>query len=298
VFKNELQSAPVPLSIVADIARISNGYRVTLCEIRCEQTTTTKRPTTKKPKGSNEDDEANVGPPEEDENEGPYDPNSGGNAPPEPEDKPLPLGCFSGDTVVETPAGPKSMDQLLPNDQVLVATPEGGAFEPVEFWYHRLPEESADYVTIRTESERTLSLSKAHLIPLYDCDDQLRHDDIERRAGWEARFAQRATPGQCVGVLDQGRLRLDKIKTVHIEQKQGVYSPITSSGMIVTGGIQASCYTTYEYHPAAHGMHRMLMLFYKLIGHDVQLVDVPIPKPIDLLRHLANLVAPENTFKY
>lgn len=50
----------------------------------------------------------------------------------------------------------------------------------------------------------------------------------------------------------EGKLVAERISNVTSAIRQGVFSPITTSGIIVANGVQASCYSSVENHALQH----------------------------------------------
>ena len=64
------------------------------------------------------------------------------------------------------------MDELLVGDFVLVPSGKGVLkYEMIEMFYHRVPEQRTQFVSIETESGKKLSITPLHLLPVGECRD-------------------------------------------------------------------------------------------------------------------------------
>lgn len=169
----------------------------------------------------------------------------------------------------------------------------------------------AEFVSITTaDTNRTLYISKNHLIPLLDCDEvaSFESKQLEALVYTKSRFAHRATPGMCVAVLqDDNQLKVEKIAAVGRQYKTGIYSPITPQGTLVVDGVYVSCYATMENHFAQYMLHLFFVQIHRAVksglqyfGLDLMDVDVgdsvDIPLPMKLMSSVANLILSESMY--
>jgi len=217
----------------------AEGYSVNVCSPRCKGSSTTRQPTTQKPKSNEKQQQQQP-------------------AQPEKAPKKSLLGglaghhCFSGDMIVNTPFGTKRMDEVRAGDQVLVmASDSKPVYEPVEWLYHRDPNAEADFITVTTKSQRTLRLSANHLIPIVPCSNiELKKQGVTHLADAQSYFARRLRVGNCIAALIDNEFVADQVINIVQERKRGIYSPITNQGTIIVNDVYVSCYSSVENHLA------------------------------------------------
>lgn len=115
---------------------------------------------------------------------------------------------------------------------------------------HRKSELITDFVQIQTESNRSLTLSEDHLIPIVDCSEKMRSAlwlNGERFVSVHSRPAKLARAGLCVASMTGERLSLDPIISTKMVEAKGIFAPITRSGNLVVNDILASCYSGHEH---------------------------------------------------
>jgi len=153
------------------------------------------------------------------------------------------------------------MDEIEVGDEVLSSVSWDGnsavSYQPITQFIHKDPSVFTRYTVISTNSGRTLSLTPYHLLPHFDCRllerTSISVREYEILFTQSAKFANKARPGQCVLVVDlSGKLIPERISNVTSAIRQGVFSPITASGIIVANGVQASCYSSVENHAIQH----------------------------------------------
>jgi Mg-chelatase subunit ChlD len=176
------------------------------------------------------------------------------------------VGCFAGDSRVQTSRGEIPMKELRMGDKVLVeARGLGLSWEPVRWWLHREPSKPFEFVHITTETNKTLAVSHRHLIPFYDHEEDLTGIALNSVAH-NSRFAHRAQPGNFLLTRNnRNTLALDRIVRVENRVETGYYAPITAAGTIVVDNVLASCYSEgFE----SHGLHHS---FFRLFGQIFQI---------------------------
>jgi hypothetical protein len=178
-------------------------------------------------------------------------------------------GCFSADTLVQTRRGAKRMDEIGVGDEVLSSVSWDGnsavSYQPITQFIHKDPSVFTQYTVISTSSGRSLALTPYHLLPQFDCrlldgSTSISAREYELLFTQSAKFANRARAGQCLLVVDErsGELVPERISNVTREVRAGVYSPITSTGIIVANGVQASCYSSVENHALQHAFFTVM----------------------------------------
>lgn len=259
-------------SLITD-TRVRDRYIVGITTLRCGKTTTTTTTTaatTTKPKSSSSQ---RPKPKSKEDNEvEPFERDNGGDEGNQPGDRPPPppraqghsprggpAGCFSPDTEVWTAEGRRRMDELRVGDLVLSSTgwdSQVPSYQPVVGFLHRDTKLETDFVSLTTESGLHLSLTPNHLLPIVSCRDfdpkagAGRQEDVFSSSTWAAR---RVKFGDCLlRVSDSDSVVLDRVINVRVERKQGVFAPVTASGVIVVNRIQASCYSSVENHNLQH----------------------------------------------
>jgi hypothetical protein len=178
--------------------------------------------------------------------------------------------CFPADTLVHTRSGEKRMDEIELGDEILSSIALDGKtgvdYQPITQFIHKDPNVFTRYTTIHTQSGRSISLTPYHLIPQFEChrfeSGRVSVRDYDLLFAESARFANRARAGQCVLAIDfDGKFVAEQIANVTSAVRQGVFSPITASGIIVANGVQASCYSSVENHALQHAfftfMHKV-----------------------------------------
>jgi len=185
--------------------------------------------------------------------------------------------CFHGDSSVVTNYGPMKMSDIVGRDDIQVLTRNADQqleLSTVYSWLHADSKMVHDFVVFETESGHKLSITGAHLIYESDC-----------RGNSQTIFAQKVQVGKCLFVNDNGEIKESKIVEKSMENKVGIYAPITENGNIVVNDVLASCFTNYEneavlkiVYSFAHQTSRLIrnvlptVVFESLFGSDG---DVP-----------------------
>jgi hypothetical protein len=244
---------PYPDLLIKSIKKNSNGYLVRACTLRCSRTTT-RRPTTEKPKEPEQNliQDSDFKPPSETVEH---------NFPPEAHPKvvepdaktiaktaPSGYGCFAGDQMVTTPQGPRRMDQLQQHDYVLTSSQLAAPFyERVEWFIHRDTTKKAQFVALETENGEQLKLTAKHLLPIVPCAFNVA-DSSGNYLNRYLKKAEEASPGDCV-VVNGGSKPVQRLVKVGLVAGQGIYSPYTAHGSIIVGNIHASCHSDLLSNP-------------------------------------------------
>jgi len=159
------------------------------------------------------------------------------------------------------------MDEIEVGDEILSSVAWDGnsavSYQPITQFIHKDAAVFTRYTVISTSSGRTLSLTPYHLLPHFDCRllerPSISVREYELLFTQSAKFANKARPGQCVLVVDlSGKFVAERISNVTSAVRQGVFSPITASGIIVANGVQASCYSSVENHALQHAFFMFL----------------------------------------
>lgn len=173
-------------------------------------------------------------------------------------------GCFPGwARVTVAGGGQKSLSSLAPGDRVMALSGTGQVvFSQVLLFLHWDQESRSTFLSLGTEDGHRLALTPNHLVFLAaDC----RLDISE----YQAQFASRAKPGDCVLIhIVEGRVHPSQIISVSVEESVGVYAPLTEAGTLFVDGVLASSYALVENHRLAHwafGPLRLLFSFSQLL---------------------------------
>jgi hypothetical protein len=164
--------------------------------------------------------------------------------------------------------GPKYISNLAIGDSVKVMKKDGSVgFSPVYGWAHNDHEVHASFLQLHTEGNRSITLSKEHLIPI-------------RRKGGNARHRHQLHEYVQAGDVQEGdevlQLRafapeMEQIQPVRVTgrtlmQSKGIYAPLTLEGTVVVDGIVASCYAATHSHHAAHAALAPMRVQFRLRG--------------------------------
>ncbi|KRX90884.1 Protein FAM63A, partial [Trichinella pseudospiralis] len=171
---------------------------------------------------------------------------------------PIGGGCFSADMHVRTTHSQIRMDQLQLDDIVFVDPVEQ---QPIFSMLHHDPVAEVDFIIIKTETNRSLSLTPNHLIPIVPCQRGiLPAEKLEATVNRYSKFAHRAEQDQCVLMAYDGLVKTEKIVTISQRRLRGIFSPLTEKGTIVVNDFVVSCYSTCE-------SHALQKLFHNSIRH-------------------------------
>eukprot|EP00543_Licmophora_paradoxa_P005008 CAMPEP_0202444256 /NCGR_PEP_ID=MMETSP1360-20130828/3394_1 /ASSEMBLY_ACC=CAM_ASM_000848 /TAXON_ID=515479 /ORGANISM="Licmophora paradoxa, Strain CCMP2313" /LENGTH=680 /DNA_ID=CAMNT_0049060207 /DNA_START=73 /DNA_END=2115 /DNA_ORIENTATION=+ len=133
--------------------------------------------------------------------------------------------CFSGNTVVETIAGPTPIADLQVGDMVK----NGDKFDEIFSFGHKAENMIADFVQIQVDGlHRELEISPNHMIFV---------------EGGSSKPASTVVVGDKVMLAEGGLANVVSVKTV---TSKGVHAPFTRSGKIAVNGIVASTYVTFQ----------------------------------------------------
>lgn len=153
--------------------------------------------------------------------------------------------CFPGDATVLLESGRTArMDQLSIGDRVSVGR---GQYSEVFMFTHKLPSVMDDFVSVRTVSGASLSLSPGHYL----------YADNRLIAASALRIGASLT-------LETGAN--DLVVSVTATRSRGLYNPQTLTGNIAVQGVLVSCYTTAVSPSLAHAALVLPRLGYKISG--------------------------------
>ncbi|KRY35025.1 Protein FAM63A [Trichinella spiralis] len=171
---------------------------------------------------------------------------------------PIGGGCFSADMHVRTTHSQIRMDQLQLDDIVFVDPVEQ---QPIFSMLHHDPAAEVDFIIIKTETNRSLSLTPNHLIPIVPCRRGiLPAEKLEATVNRYSKFAHKAEQDECVLMAYGGLVKTEKIVAISQRRLRGIFSPLTEKGTIVVNDFVVSCYSTCE-------SHALQKLFHNSIRH-------------------------------
>ncbi|XP_069544494.1 desert hedgehog protein [Brachyistius frenatus] len=157
-------------------------------------------------------------------------------------------GCFPGWARVTVAGGrQKSLSSLVPGDRVMALSGTGQVvYSQVLLFLHWDQEGWSTFLSLETEDGHRLTLTPHHLVFLAP---HCRCDSCE----YQAQFASRAKPGDCVLIHTAGgQVRPSQIISVSVVESVGVYAPLTEAGTLFIDGVLASSYALVEDHGLAH----------------------------------------------
>ena len=157
------------------------------------------------------------------------------------------VGCFPGDTLVETKNGMVPIDTLSPGDYIKTFdhSSEQIVFSKFVDYLHYEPSRLVDYIVVKTEVNVDLEVSDHHL--------------IQRKSGssYEYVFAKDLQLADEIFVSAQdGGIQVSKISELDRVTKQGAYAPLTEHGTLLANKVLASCYA----HVISHELAQLFFL--------------------------------------
>ncbi|NP_001025286.2 desert hedgehog protein precursor [Danio rerio] len=184
-------------------------------------------------------------------------------------------GCFSASGLVTMADGvQKPMSCLWPGEKVLSVSGSGEVvFSRVLLFLHLDRESRTSFFIITTENEKRIALTPNHLI-FAAHNLKLHHHD------YETVFARNVRIGDYILTTGGDRgIQPSKVVSVSLEERMGVYAPLTEHGNLFVDGVLASNYATFQDHGLAHTVFwpfRVLFVFFnKEMEEDLQRVAVP-----------------------
>ncbi|XP_050438986.1 sonic hedgehog protein [Adelges cooleyi] len=162
------------------------------------------------------------------------------------------MGCFTGDSIVTTTSGKKPMKDLNVGESVLALTDDGQLrFSKVLLFLDRSTTARTDYVTLVTESGKSITATPSHLV--------LRWEKPERSQVWDANpvLAKSIRVNDTLLTVVDGKagrkaLRTERVVEVRHMERRGLYAPLTVDGTVIVDDIVASCYAVIHSQRIAH----------------------------------------------
>ncbi|KAI1706613.1 hint module domain-containing protein [Ditylenchus destructor] len=159
--------------------------------------------------------------------------------------------CFSADAKLRLMNGDtKRMDELELNDWVLAVNNSQAVYSNVDSWYHRVPDQSATFISIHLENGKALKLTPKHFIYRSKCQNSEWIVPFEKIAESKPVYADEIRPGDCLyhlAILKDELVFVEKRVThISLVEEVGIYAPMTGEGNIVVNDILASCQTLLD----------------------------------------------------
>ncbi|TMS32415.1 hypothetical protein L596_000254 [Steinernema carpocapsae] len=153
--------------------------------------------------------------------------------------------CFSKDTVVQTPEGFKTMDEIKIGDMVLSIDGDMPRYSPVMSFLHRLPDVETSFIKIYTHEEDVLKLTPQHFIYRTVCENP--------QFNAEMIHAEKLRVGDCL-YKRTNTTDLDKvvITDIMVVKEIGAFSPMTANGDIIVNDLLASCHNVVRSSSLSH----------------------------------------------
>ncbi len=169
-------------------------------------------------------------------------------------------------------------------------------FEPVIWFHHFDHNRTEQFLTIRTETNKSLTVTPSHIVALVHC----HNGNLPLLPMSSFRLAARARPGLCLfGVTPS--VATERIVEVRKEVKTGIYAPVTNDGNLLVNGLIASCFNTVEMHEAQKALHQqiihpILKFFRGFVGSEFgqESIQKDIPLVLRLLLSITKIVLPES----
>ncbi|VDN41026.1 unnamed protein product, partial [Gongylonema pulchrum] len=143
--------------------------------------------------------------------------------------------CFSGDTVVITAQGNKTMRQLQIGDYVLTKEGDSVRYTTVKSFLHRLPNQATDFLWLQLSDGNSLKITPYHFVYRTQCNS--------KRPTIHMLYANELQEGDCLftvnSTLGSGKAYLLSKKAV---TEFGAYAPLTESGDIIANNVYVSCH--------------------------------------------------------
>jgi indian hedgehog protein len=123
------------------------------------------------------------------------------------------------------------------------------------FYLHNDKTIKTKYISIKTSTNKTLFISKYHLIPIKSLND----NDIKYIFANELKLNDILIPNEYI-------IELNEI------YQYGAYAPLLESGTILVNDILASCYANTKWHNLVHFVFQPIIKLYNIINiNDYQL---------------------------
>ncbi|XP_051736760.1 desert hedgehog protein [Ctenopharyngodon idella] len=157
-------------------------------------------------------------------------------------------GCFSGSGLVTIAKSvQKPISRLRPGEKVLSLSGSGEiVLSRVLLFLHLDRESRATFFILGTENGKQMALTPNHLI-FAAPNLKLHHHE------YEAIFAKEVRIGDYILTTGDNRgIQPSKVVSISLEERMGVFAPLTEHGNIFVDGVLVSNYASVEDHRLAH----------------------------------------------
>ncbi|OXA61972.1 tiggy-winkle hedgehog protein [Folsomia candida] len=161
--------------------------------------------------------------------------------------------CFPAGTTVTTKRGVKNIEDLRPLDKI--STLKGSSLKWTTFytWGHYEKDGIADFLAIKTENGKQLTISSEHLLFV-----------VGENGNKVAQKAGNISPGDKLLHFDEtGALALLPVTEIQTEQFTGIFAPFTMTGHFLANGFLVACYANVDNFSLAHAVLTPLRAWHK-----------------------------------
>lgn len=157
----------------------------------------------------------------------------------------------------------KPMSCLWPGEKVLSLSESGEVvLSRVLLFLHLDRESRTTFFIFTTENGKRMALTPNHLI-FASPNLKLHHHEFE------AMFAKKVRTGDYILTIEDNRgLQPSKVVSISLEERMGVYAPLTEHGNLFVDGVLVSNYASIEDHKLAHwafSPFRVLFRFFQTV---------------------------------
>lgn len=183
-------------------------------------------------------------------------------------------GCFSGNSTVETPSGPRKIAEIQSGDKILSVDSEGNqVFSDVILFLDRNVTETREFFELSTASGKSITLTPSHLIHTVQ-PESLSPDEqflfrpnsfiLANQTGQMfldkavISFAKFVQIGDWVLVRNSNdswtdeqipsssSFSIERVVKMSVRMETGVYAPLTLEGNLIVDGVLSSCYAVID----------------------------------------------------
>merc|ERR1711970_255944 len=150
-------------------------------------------------------------------------------------------GCFPGSSLVKLSSGEsRPMRDVETGDSVMTMVEGRMTTTKVLGFVAKSVSSSTEYLNIRTEDGRSLSISQTHV--MFVSDPYGNSKDV---------MAKDVNIGDRVMVQDGDHVKKSVVVEIGLEAMVGAYVPLTEHGTLMVDDVLCSCYTNCD-HPTVH----------------------------------------------
>lgn len=174
-------------------------------------------------------------------------------------------GCFPPNATVLTPQKNVTMTNLEVGTHVLVLDKQGRlTYSPVIAFLNRNDKLEAKYVTVETEDEKTVTLTRSHLIHKAN-HNQANTSNFQKPEKASPVFASKLKLNDYIFTksIQGNKVVPSKVVKIMNTKWTGAYAPLTLEGTIVVDSTLASCCALIDEHRLAHTTLASLRFLYR-----------------------------------